>query len=320
MTRVVIPQVSATPRVPSAAVQYLHGETMGTTWSVKLIAPVHLRLEDLRAGVQRELDRVVSQMSNWEPTSDLSLFNDAPAGSWHVLRDEFFAVLRCALDVARETNGAFDPTVGRMVARWGFGAERHRAAWCDDADWTSVLLDATRLAACQPGGVALDLCAIAKGFGVDQVARYLSSHEVDSYLVEVGGELRGRGIKPDGAPWWVRLELPPDMHFERSVVALHELSVATSGDYRRFFHDGDVRYSHTMDPRSGKPIANGVASVSVLHESCMVADAWSTALTVLGVDEGLALASRLDLAALFVCRTSQGAKEQLTPALQAMLA
>jgi thiamine biosynthesis lipoprotein len=315
--------------VPSAAVQHLHGETMGTTWSVSLVASPDVPLENIRAGIQHELDVVNSQMSTRDPASDLCAFNRAPADSWQVLPAAFFNVLQCALEVARQSGGAYDPTVGHLVDRWGFGpasetrqrpSDQEIVALRESPDWTRLALDVPQLAAYQPGGACLDLSAIAKGFAVDQVARRLEALNVESCLVEIGGELRGHGIKPDGTPWWVRLETPAEIDDGSGmIVALHNLSAATSGDYRRFFQEDGTRYSHTLDPRTGRPIANGVASVTVLHTECILADAYSTAMTVLGAQEGMALASRLQLAARFICRVPGGHEEYLTPTLRAML-
>jgi len=334
--RVLIPEMAALPRLPIGAVsQQASGQTMGTTWTVKWIDASARRLESIQCGVQRVLDGVVSQMSNWDPASCLSEFNRAPPDTWHVLPRPFFDVLACSLLVAQATDGAFDPAVEGLVNLWGFGpaARRSRIPVRSDlarlraqSNWRRLRLDAERCAAYQPGTVALDFSAIAKGFGVDQVAGCLDRFGIESYLVEVGGELYGRGIKVDGMPWWVDLETPPaedDAESmpppERTVVALHEMAVATSGDYRRFHRTDTQRYSHILDPRTGEPAQNGVAAVTVLHQSCMLADAYSTALMVLGVTEGLEVAKRLDLAARFICRTADGLREHITPRFAAML-
>ncbi|HEY0821572.1 MAG TPA: FAD:protein FMN transferase, partial [Rhizobacter sp.] len=187
------------------------------------------------------------------------------------------------------------------------------------AGWQRLTLQAGRLR--QPGGATLDLSAIAKGFAVDQIARLLHARGFGDHLVEVGGELRGSGVRPDGQPWWVDLQLPPGAEgLPGTRVALHGLAVATSGDYLRHFSDEGVSRSHTLDPRTGGPITHGLASVSVLHAECVLADAWSTALTVLGIEHGLACARERGLAALFVQRTSRGFVERLSPALEAMAA
>jgi thiamine biosynthesis lipoprotein len=178
----------------------------------------------------------------------------------------------------------------------------------------------------QPGGVILDLSSVAKGYAVDRLALRLETLGVRHYLVEVGGELRGAGVKPDGQPWWVELEGVPDAPaasssapIPQSVVALHGLAVATSGDYRRYFHHARRRASHTLDPRSGYPIANEVASVTVLAPTCMAADALSTALTVMGVDAGLPFAEGRGLAARFLLRREGGLREVDTSAWRELL-
>ena len=173
----------------------------------------------------------------------------------------------------------------------------------------------------QPGGALLDFSSVAKGYAVDRLARCLEQHGVRHYLVEIGGELRGAGMKPDGQPWWVTLEGVPgaDSPATATVTALHGLSIATSGDYLRYFEYGSGRASHTLDPRSGYPIANGVASCTVLHPSCMAADALSTTITVLGPDAGPVFAEERGLAARLLLRRPGGLEERTTTAYRAML-
>jgi thiamine biosynthesis lipoprotein len=328
--RVLVPQAIA-PRAPAlgGAVHVLEGRSMGTSWSVRLVGPAKdYRPEPVALAIQRELDAVVAQMSPWEGDSDISRFNHAAAGSWHELPSAFFEVLSYALEVARDSGGACDPSAGALVNAWGFGPHgRHGEPGFEPpssaaieaaravSGWQRLDVDAPARRVRQPGGMQLDLSAIAKGHAVDRVAAMLARRfGFDDSLVEVGGELRGSGIKPDGQPWWVVLETPPqavdDDGAVQTRVALHGLSVATSGDYRRFFTRGDSRYPHTIDPRTGWPIAHGLALVTVLHESCMAADALSTALTVLGWDEGLAWAEQRGIAALFVARRPDGGLEE----------
>jgi len=328
MTRVLVPQLTEPPARPiGGAVLALAGETMGTTWSVRLVAPPTAKADALTAMVQRELDQVVREMSPWEPLSVLSLYNRAPAGSWTDLPPAFAQVLRCALEIAEVSDGAFDPTLGALVDLWGFGplafsgappTAHDLAEAREAAGWRKVTLDGDRLL--QPGGLRLDLNGIAKGFAVDQVAAALDRAGVRSYLVEVGGELRGTGAKPDDQPWWVELERPPVANDGlRTLVALHGLSVATSGDYRRFFdHDGR-RYAHTLDPAAAAPVAKPTASVTVLDQSCMRADAFATALTVMAPDAALAFATEHELAAMILTHGPTGLEERLSPALSAML-
>lgn len=335
MKRVLIPpQLSAAAlsgTEAGAQVQLLQGDTMGTSWAVKFTASPALALEPIRRGIQAELDRVVAQMSTWEPGSDLSRYNRAAAQSWQTLPEEFLQVLATALQVAEASGGAYDPTAGPLVNCWGFGPEPRRAAPPEAAEirqalarvgWQRISLDLQQRRLQQPGGVYLDLSSIAKGYGVDQVARWMSGMGLRHFLVEVGGELRGQGCKPDGQPWWVVLERPADEEAgndDELLIALDGLAVATSGDYRRYFESGAQRYSHTLDPRSGRPITHALASVSVIHAECMQADALSTALTVLGLEQGLAWAQQHGVAALFVTRKDGGFEQQATPAFAAML-
>ncbi len=328
--RVLVPaHVDPTPPPLGGAVHELAGRTMGTTWRVRLVSGARLAREPVVAAIQGELDAVVAEMSTWEPGSDLCRFNAAPAQSWHALPARFFEVLEAALGVAHASAGAFDPTAGALVDAWGFGPTAGTRQPPDAATlaqalrrrgWERLALDGPARRALQPGGLALDFSAIAKGYGVDRVATRLHALGFASHLVEVGGELRGTGIKPDGQPWWVQLEHPePALAPADTLLALHGLSVATSGDYRRWYEHDGARLSHTIDPRDGLPIRHGVASVSVIHAQCMLADAWSTALGVLGAGQGLALANRLGLAALFVVRRDGGFEDVASAAFEALL-
>jgi thiamine biosynthesis lipoprotein len=304
---------------------------MGTSWSARLAVPGGFPLEPLRDAVQAELDRVVEQMSPWEPGSDISRFNRAPAGTWHPLLPDFFAVADCALTAARESDGAYDPTMGTVVDLWGFGPAPPRDApptpgavveALASTGWRRVTLDRRTRHLRQPGGVRLDLSAIAKGHGVDLAADGIEAAGIPNYLIEVGGELRGAGTKPDGTPWWVALDRPPDAGWplpDETLIALHGLSVATSGDYRKFFSADGRRYAHTIDPRTGYPLQDSLASVTVVHETCMQADVLATMLLVMGLEAGMAFATGRNIAALFVSRTGHGVHETLTPAMASML-
>lgn len=321
------------PPARGSLIEVLRGATMGTTWSVKWIGNGRDQAAELRCGIQSHLDCVVAQMSPWEPASDLCRFNAAPAGSWCGLPGEFFDVLETALDWARRTDGAFDPAVGDLVDAWGFGPGGRRgetpapdriASAARRQNWRRLRIDAERRRVQQPGGVRIDLCGIAKGFAVDRIADWLPQVGIRHFLVEIGGELRGEGVKADGTPWWVAFADPArsalsDMIAER-VVALHGMSIATSGDaYHYFVRDGE-RLSHTIDPATGRPVAGELASVTVLSPRCTDADALATALTVLGPRDGLRFAEAHGVAASFVARTSSGLKEISSRALLAMLA
>jgi len=337
MRRVLLPHhISPDPAPAGGVIVALDGLTMGTSWAVRMVAP-SASSAGLKRGLQQRLDDVVAQMSHWDASSDLGRYNRAPADSWHALAPDFFTVLDFALDVMRDSGGAYDPCAGALVNLWGFGPEQRYdepgfiapiqaqiGAVRDRRASQRIELDRAARRFYQPGGVQLDLSAIAKGYGVDQLAGYLESQGIHHYLVEVGGELRGAGVKPDGQPWWVALEQPPalssdDAQHDEFVLALHGLSVATSGDYRRYFEHQGRRLAHTIDPRSGVPAPHDLASVTVVHAECMAADAWSTALTVLGPQAGLALAEQRGLAARFVQRGAHGDSETLSSHLRAML-
>ena len=337
MRRVLVP-LSLSPAQPAlgSAVYDAAGSTMGTSWSARaVLAPGAQGANSaiIAEQLQRQLDIVVAQMSHWEPDSDLSQFNSAAAGSWRHLPSAFYKVFSYAMQVAQLSDGAYDPCAGALVNCWGFGARRRYDetgfyAPADDAiaailarqDRQRVQIDAAACKVFQPGAVQIDLSSVAKGYAVDQLAVSLEAQGIRHYLVEVGGELRGAGIKPDGQPWWVTLEGVPDADEQApTVVALHGLAVATSGDYRRHFLHRGARASHTLDPRTGYPIQNNVASVTVLHAECMSADALSTALSVLGHEAGMHFAEQHQLAARFLLRESGGLREVSTSAFKAML-
>jgi FAD:protein FMN transferase len=295
----------------------LGGETMGTVWSAKIVAA----RGDAAAGIRAVLDRIVAQMSQWEAGSDLSRFNRAPVGGWTALPTDFARVLAEGLRIAALTGGAFEPAMGALSDLWGFGPAGPRTAPPDAGEVAAALpprgavdYDPASRSARRTAPVRLDFSGIAKGYAVDAVAAWLREAGHRDFLVEIGGELTGAGIRPDGQPWWVDVEMAPGAAHPPIRVALHGLSIATSGNYRRRFAYGGQHYAHTIDPRTGWPIDNGVASVTVLHPSCMTADAWATALTVLG-PEGMPLAEREGLAVHMATRD----REWLTPALAAML-
>jgi len=306
-------------RDPSAVVFDLHGETMGTSWSVRFVAPAGTDPSSIRAAIVARLARLVAEMSHWAPNSLLSRFNRSPSGTWTTLAPDFAHVMTRCLALAEITGGAFDPAIGLLVDAWGFGPvpvacppstaeiEKARAT----SGWSRLSFAPTGAHLRQPGGTALDLSGIAKGHAVDAVADLLHDVGIPNALVEIGGELVGRGIKPDGDPWWVDLESPPRLTLPPLRIALHGQAVATSGNYRRG--------AHTLDPRTGRPIDTGVVSASVIHETALDADAWATALTVLGPD-GLDLAHNHRIAGRLVTEIDGTVREYLTPALAAMLA
>ncbi len=312
-------------------VKALGGETMGTTWSATLALVPGTDLAPLQRGIEAVLARIIDEMSPWEPGSHITRFNTAPPGTRHPLPDGFFKVLSAGLGWAERTGGAYDPTIGAAVDLWGFGPAPARGGVPDQASldrarglagWQRLALDVESRSVMQPGGVRLDLSSIAKGFAVDEVARFLRGQGVANLLVEIGGELRGEGLKPDGTPWWVALERPRGARgadaLPETLLALTGLSVATSGDERRYFDAVGRRYAHTLDPATGAPVTHDLVSVTVVAETCMTADAAATALTVLGPEAGPAFAAEHRIAARFVRLEEGRLIEHMSPEMAAM--
>lgn len=304
----------------------LGGHSMGTTWSVRLSVTAQRDLRPLHEGIDARLNEIILQMSTWVPASLISRYNRAPPGSSVTLPPEFSNVLAAALQVAAASGGAFDPTIGPLVALWGFGAHagaRQRpdaqqlAATRARCGWQRLAWQPGQ-ALIQPGGLELDFSAIAKGYAVDHISAWLRHCGIQAALVEVGGELHGYGLKPDATPWQVLVETGAEEEaaddWPVRVLALHDLAVATSGDQYHHYRDAAGLISHSLDPHTGQPVAMGTAAVTVVGQSAMLADAWATALTVLGPHDGLALANRLGLAARFVSRHTDGPREQLSTA------
>ena len=307
---------------------------MGTTWSVRLVAPPGLERSVIQSAIGGELSGIIALFSHWDPRSELSRLNAAPPGFWAV-SEPFWNLLNAAMDLADETNGAVDPTLGALVDLWGFGPpgprplngfgtghttpfEEEIAAARALSGWGILRFNREARAVQQLGGVKLDLSGIAKGHAVDRVSDRLTALGATHHLVEIGGELRGAGVKPDGMPWWAELQQAPGAPGPRTVAALFDLACATSGDWVRNFEVYGQRFSHTIDGRTGRPVENGVASVTVLADTAMYADAMATALTVMGPEEGPAYAEALSIAAAFVMRAEAGMTEIISPAFAAM--
>ncbi|MCC6194776.1 MAG: FAD:protein FMN transferase [Burkholderiales bacterium] len=302
---------SERPSAPPTRI-HLHGPAMGTQWSVRCDIAPDADTEALRSRLAAAVEEVDRQMSPWKPDSDLTRLNQAPPEQWLPLPEQTLEVLGRALEIARQSEGAFDPAVGALVDAWGFGAARDtpdpvairaaaRTPWRPAYQWLE--LDRAGGRVCKRAPLALDLCAIAKGYAVDRMATVLKRNGVAHALVALDGELRACGAQAGGEPWPVALESPqPGCRAVHGVLELRDLSVATSGDYRRFVKVGNVRLAHSMDGRRAAPVNNDVASVTVLAADCTSADAWATALLVAGPDKGLPLAQRMGLDVLYLLR------------------
>jgi thiamine biosynthesis lipoprotein len=318
---------------PAGPYVAIAGETMGTTWEVKL-ASADLGPEEIRraaAVAQAAVDDVVSRMSTWEPDSEISRFNAHRSTDPFPVSAATLEVMKVAEQASAMTRDGFDVTVAPLVAAWGFGMATPPEAPPDDATIAALLehvghrlieVDAgTGTLRKRDPAVEVDLSAIAKGYGVDRVAEALEAEGHHDYLVEVGGELRVAGRKLDGQPWRVAIERPTEgMRQIHETLVLADAALATSGDYRNFYERDGRRISHTIDPRTGRPIAHTLASVSVVHSSAMWADALATGLDVLGPAAGYHVAETLGIPAYFIVRTgAAGFSSRPTTTMQALL-
>ena len=304
---------------------------MGTSWSVTINAEtLPLPGKQLKAQFDSILDRVNGEMSTYLPESELSMINAAHSTDPIPVSRSLMQVLEAASEISQLTQGAFDVTVGPLVNLWGFGPDQaftvptgeqvRRASAL--AGFEKLHLDPAALTLEKAqGGISIDLSAIAKGHGVDRVADYLDSLQLDDYLVEIGGEIRARGVNRERAPWQIGIEQPAaGQRGVQRIIRLDNMAMATSGDYRNFFEQDGTRYSHTIDPRTGRPVSHGLASVTVLHPSAMLADAWATGLLVLGPEQGYATALENGLDAYFIVHQDKGFREKSTPGFKTGIA
>lgn len=290
----------------------MNGPTMGTRYSAVFFAPEGANTEALAAALFEAVDRVDRQMSTWKPHSDLNRLNAAPVGDWIAIPRELMTVLAASLGIGRASNGAFDIGVGNLTAAWGFGAAGPKpdtdriaalAGQARSATTSALELDEVGRRARKHAPLALDLSGIAKGFGVDEMAGVMAAFAVPSWLVGIDGEMRAKGLKPDGSPWAVALERPErGTRDAMGVIELTDMAVATSGHYRHWIDMNGKILSHTMNPKTGAPLENGLASVSVLATTCMEADAWATVFMVLGEKSSQKMAETLGMDAIFVLR------------------
>jgi thiamine biosynthesis lipoprotein len=302
----------------------ISGDTMGTVYRIKVSGPPNgLTAQRLQQEVDARLRYINDRMSTYLPDSEISRFNRSQTDDWFEVSPETTAVLSKALEINEKTDGAFDVTVGPLVNLWSFGPEgRHEQIPTDDQieeTQASVGFRHIDVRSSPPAlrkmhpDVYVDLSAIAKGFAVDEVARVLDGLGIMRYMVEIGGEVRTRGRKQDGASWKIGIEKPVSTsRVLQHVVELEDRSLATSGDYRNFFEKDGRRYSHTIDPRTGRPVEHNLASVSVISDNCTFADAMATALTVMGPDEAFRYATDNDIDVLLIIRVSDGFEVKTT--------
>ncbi len=292
------------------------GETMGTTYNIVAIdKTADLSSDALQAAITATLAKVNGQMSNWDPNSEISQFNSAPTTDPIAISSELASVVAAANEIHQKSEGLFDVTLGPLIEIWGFGARTP-----DSPVPTNDTIAAALKVVGQGKVLALNsatpsltkslpetsvyLAAIAKGYGVDQVAAVLAQAGVRDYMVEIGGDLVTAGLNPKGEAWRIGIERPDAASQTiEEIVDISGLGMATSGDYRNYFEQDGIRYSHIIDGVTGHPITHGTASVTVLAENAMMADGWATALLALGQERGLKIAESEGLAVLFIARS-----------------
>jgi thiamine biosynthesis lipoprotein len=298
----------------------LAGETMGSAWTAKVVGSLPMPQAQLRDGIQARFDAVNQALSTYRRDSALSRFNADATGDWVVLDPELAAVMGYALQLSERSGGDYDVTVGPLVDLWGFGPDPAMRKVPDSAaitrararvGWRKIEFDSAARRARKPPDVHVDLSSLGKGRGVDRVAEYLDSIGLSNYLIDLSGKLRARGRNSRGDFWRVAVETPgADDPAGRSaampaIVELRDESIATAGDYRRFFEADGRHYSHIIDPRSGFPVTHATVSATVIAADCMTADAWATVLMTMSPGDALRLAEAATLPALLIRREAE---------------
>ena len=308
----------------------LAGDTMGTRYTVKLAG--YEGADSLHPLIETELERINGIFSTWQADSEISRFNASLPGMEVLPSEDMRQVLAISKTVHQLTGGAFEITLGPLINLWGFGPGGINATSGNEVKiptddeiqqllrqigTDAIILDDFGLAKSRP--LSIDLSAVAKGYAVDQLARLLESRQVPNYMVEVGGELRVKGTNAQGQAWQIAIENPvPGTREIYQVLPLVNTGMATSGDYRNFFEQDGKRFSHTLDPRTGRPVSHNLASVTVLHDSAAMADALATAFMVLGAEESLRLANANNWRILVIVR-NQGLQTRTSTAMDAYL-
>ena len=309
----------------------LVGGAMGTTWHVSYIdPPAGLTPDRVQQGIEEQLELVNRSMSTYIKDSEISRFSASAPNAWFKTSEEFFRVLTTALEIGGKSEGAYDVTVAPLVNLWGFGpdgiinkppSDQSVRELRGRVGQENIRVDSKNLSVMKLNDLSLDFSSLAKGYGVDRVAQWLSAQGIHRYMVEVGGEMRLSGLSGRSDPWRIAIEQPESN--ERAVavtINLTDVAVATSGDYRNYFEAEGRHYSHIIDPRTGYPVAHDLVSVTVVHPSCMIADAWATALTVLGPERAMAVAQAQGLAVYFIRKVDGSFVHSHTPLFSVYLA
>src|SRR5690554_6781405 len=294
--------------------EVLSGRIFGTFFEVSISGEDNFDHEAVQTGVLATLNEVDRQMSTYRQDSVLNQVNQSPLGTPVRVPVELFYVLQVAELISQASNGAFDTTVGGLVNLWGFGPEGRITKAPDNNELQRrlaqvghrfVSLDESTLSVTRHADVFIDLSGIAKGFAVDQVSNYLHEQGLHNFLVNIGGDLKAAGMRNNERPWRVGIEVPTDQkQVAQHVMPVINQAMLGSGDYRNYFEEKGVRYSHTIDPTTGRPIHHRLAAVHVIMDNATEADAWATALLVLGEQQGVELANNKGIAAIFVYRNN----------------
>ncbi|EKO4006841.1 FAD:protein FMN transferase [Vibrio fluvialis] len=308
---------------------HLSGPTMGTSYNIKYLQQDGLpSSDDLHKEIDRLLEEVNDQMSTYRKDSELSRFNQYQGIDPFEVSNQTATVVKEAIRLNGLTEGALDVTVGPLVNLWGFGPEARPEVVPTDAELAErkantgihhLSVDGNKLSKDLPH-LYVDLSTIAKGWGVDVVANYIESQGIHNYMVEVGGEIRLKGLNRDGVPWRIAVEKPTvDERSIQEIIEPGDMAIATSGDYRNYFERDGVRYSHIINPQTGRPIHNRVVSVTVLDKSCMTADGLATGLMVLGDEKGIGIAEQNHIPVFMIVKTDDGFKEIASSAFKPYL-
>ncbi|MEM9421384.1 MAG: FAD:protein FMN transferase [Pseudomonadota bacterium] len=293
----------------------LNGETMGTTYTVVASQKnISVDEQEIREAIEETLSDVDSKLSNWAPLSEISRFNAAKHTNPVPISRDLALVLSATFEVHEQSSGHFDVTLGPLIELWGFGVRQPDSPVPADAEISKALEyvglrelvelgeEGTSLRKVHPE-VSINLAPLAKGYGIDAVAQTLTKLGFTNYMVEIGGDLVVSGLNPEGQQWHIGIERPEAIvRTVEQVVVLSDAGMATSGDYRNYFEDDDIRYSHILDVKTGRPVTHKTASVTVVAENAMMADAWATALLAMGRPEGMKIAKKFNLAAFFIER------------------
>jgi thiamine biosynthesis lipoprotein len=309
----------------------ISGPVFGTRYHINVVMEEdQTRLGSIAGGIEEVLEDVDASMSTWREDSELSQFNQlADQSEWTAISPGLYQVLSKSRQISDLTGGAFDVTIGPVVNLWGFGpearperipTENQLASRLSKTGFENLHLRAEPSALRADQKQYVDLSAIAKGYAVDEVARFLNSEGLSAFLVEIGGEVSAQGHKPGGDAWRLAIEdSVPERREVNRVVVIGNRAMATSGDYRNYYESDGQRFSHTIDPVDGRPISHNLASVTVVAEDCMTADALATAFNVMGFEKAKALATRENIAAYFIVRGDDGFETDYSPAFSSFL-